>query len=146
MYNKSNVMPRTIGGLIEDLFQNGFNRMWADEPAETSAQAPVNIQETMDCYELQLMAPGLKKEDFKVNIDRNILTIAYDHTEETGAQEKQSKLLRREYRFKSFKRSFTLNDKIDAGKISARYTDGILYLSLPKKEVHEPQAQQINVG
>lgn len=146
MYNKSNVMPRTIGGLIEDLFQNGFNRMWADDSAETSAEAPVNIQETMDCYELQLIAPGLKKEDFKVNIDRNILTISYDHSQETKETEKDTKPLRREYRFKSFKRSFTLNDKINAGGISARYTDGILYLTLPKKEMQEPQAQQINVG
>lgn len=146
MTYKSNVMPRTIGGLIEDLFQNGFNRMWADDTAETSAQAPVNIQETQDCYELQLMAPGLKKEDFNINVDRNILTISYDHSEEVKEQEKSVKMLRREYRIKSFKRSFTLNDKIDSGKISARYTDGILYLSMPKKELQEPQAQQINVG
>lgn len=146
MYNKTNVMPRTIGGMIEDLFQNGFNRMWAEEPAETSAQAPVNIQEGTDSYELQLIAPGLKKEDFKVNIDRNILTISYDHTEDAATADQETKLLRREYRFKSFKRSFTLNDKIDASGISARYTDGILYLNLPKKEVQLPMTQQISVG
>lgn len=144
MNNKGNTMPRTIGGLIEDFFQNGFNRLWANEPAETSAQAPVNIQETTDCYELQLLAPGLQKSDFKINVDRNILTIAYDHSEEN--QESDKRILRREYRMQSFKRSFTLNENIEAGNISARYTDGILYVTMPKKPQPEPQAQQINVG
>ena len=146
MSYKSNVMPRTIGGLLEDIFQNGFQRIWGDEPAESSAQAPVNIEETMDCYEMQLMAPGLKKEDFKINVDRNILTISYDHKQATEDAANSKKLLRREYRMQSFKRSFTLNDSIDASKISARYSDGILYISMPKKTPEEPQAQQINVG
>ena len=133
--------PRTIGGFIEDMFQNGWSRFNEEVSAFV---VPVNIQETDKAYELQVVAPGLKKEDIKVNLDRNVLTISYEHKEET--KEENAKWLRSEHRMRSFKRSFTLNDKVDAGNIAAKYNDGILYVTLPKKEVNEPGAQEITVG
>ena len=146
MTSKSSVMPRTIGGLIEDIFQNGIGRMWNDERlTETSSDhAPVNIQDTETGYEMYLMAPGLKKEDFKLAVDRNVFTISYDHKEETEATE--GKWLRSEYKTRSFRRSFTLNEKIDAANISARYTDGVLNITLPKKLVEQTAAQEISVS
>ena len=144
MYTKRSyaVMPRTIGGLIEDVFQNGWNQL----NEEVSAfSAPVNIQETDKSYEVHLVAPGLKKEDFKLNIERDILTISAEQKAE-NKEGQDGKWLRNEYRMKSFKRSFTLNDKVDAGKISAKYTDGVLVVSLPKKEVSEPAAHEITVN
>lgn len=132
--------PRNIGGFIEDALQNGWHRF----NEEVSAYSvPVNIQETDKNYELHVVAPGLKKDDIKVNVDKNILTISYEHAEES--KETEPKWLRSEYKQRSFKRSFTLNDKIDTTQISAKYTDGVLFLSLPKKEVTEPTAQSINV-
>lgn len=142
MYNKRfyGIAPRTIGGMIEDMFQNGWNRF--NEEISAIA-APVNIQETDKGYDLQVVAPGLKKEDIKVSVEKNVLSISYDHKEENKEQE--AKWLRNEHRTRSFKRSFTLNDKIDATRINARYADGILYLTLPKKEQAEQQAQEISV-
>lgn len=147
MQSKSGVLPRTIGGLIEDIFQNGFNRVWSDDRQnETSSDAaPVNIQETEKTYEMYLMAPGLKKEDFKLAVDRSIFSISYDHKEDAERAE-ANKWLRSEYKLRSFKRAFTLNDKIDSSSISARYTDGVLNITLPKKVVDQPQAQEINVS
>lgn len=144
MYNRRTYgfAPRTIGGFIEDMFQNGWNR-FNDEVS--SITAPVNIQETEKGYELQLVAPGLKKEDIKVNVDRNILHIAYEHKDEQKEQQ-EGKWLRNEHRMRSFKRSFTLNDKIDATHINARYNDGILNISLPKKEQAEQAAQEIAIA
>jgi HSP20 family protein len=144
MYSKSNVMPRALGHMLEDLFSNGINKVFGDESLAGTANAPVNIRETDEAYELQLVAPGLKKEDFKVSVDRNILTIAFDHKEEES--EESTRWLRKEYRQRSFKRSFTLNEKIDAAGVAARYTDGILHVSLPKKEQQEVKAQEITVG
>ncbi len=144
MYTKRNfaVMPRTIGGLIEDVFQNG--RTYFNEEV-TAFSAPVNIQETDKTYEVSLVAPGLKKEDFKIAVDRDLLKISYDHKEETTEQQ-ENKWIRNEYRMKSFKRTFTLNEKIDSANISAKYADGILAVSLPKKETAEPTAHEITIN
>ena len=68
--------PRTMSGLFEDMFQNGWNK-WNEEA--TAYSAPVNIHETDKSYEMQLEAPGVKKEEFKINGEKNILTISYEH-------------------------------------------------------------------
>ncbi len=133
--------PRAFGGLIENVFQ-GANRH--HEEANVYL-APVNIHETDNNYEVHLIAPGLKKEDFKINLDQNILNISYEHKDENKEQA-EGKWLRSEYRTRSFKRSFTLNEKIDATAIAAKYNDGILVVTLPKKEVEEPTAKEITVG
>jgi HSP20 family protein len=135
--------PRTIGGLMEDALQNGLNRFNSELSA---VAAPVNIQETDKSYELHLIAPGLKKEDFKINIDQNTLHIAFEQKTESNEQPQDGKWLRNEYRTRSFKRSFTLNDKIEAGKIAAKYADGVLVVTLPKKENSEPQTHEISVN
>ncbi|HMX38155.1 MAG TPA: Hsp20/alpha crystallin family protein, partial [Ferruginibacter sp.] len=95
---------------------------------------PVNITETDNSYEMQLVAPGLKKEDFKVNLEGDLLTISYEHKEENSTENKGGRWLRKEYRVQAFSRSFTLDEKLDPNKISAQYLDGVLHLSLPKKE------------
>jgi len=145
MYNKRNyaVLPRTVGGLMEDIFHNGWNRINEEVSAFT---APVNIQETEKSYELHVIAAGLKKEDFKINIDKNILNISFEQKEENKEEGNAAKWLRSEYRMRSFKRSFTLNEKVDTANIAAKYTDGILQITLPKKEVSEPAAHEISVN
>ncbi len=144
MYTRRNfaVTPRTIGGFFEDVMNNGWNQL---NEELSSFTVPVNIQETDKSYELHLVAPGLKKEDFNLNVDRNILQISAEQkTEQT--EEKAEKWIRSEYRMKSFKRIFTLNEKIDASKIAAKYADGILVVSLPKKEPIEPTTHQVQVN
>lgn len=145
MYYKSKygVMPRTFGGLIEDVFQNGVNIFHDDVPVRSNV--PVNIKETDKSYELHVVAPGLHKEDIKINVDRDILTISFEQKEE-ATEKAEGKWLRNEYHFRSFKRSFTLNEKVDAANINAKYNDGILNVSLPKKENAEPTAHQISVS
>ena len=144
MYTKRNfgIMPRTIGGLMEDVFQNGWNRI---NEEITSIVAPVNIFETENSYNLSLVAPGLKKEDLKISVDKGILSITYEHNEEE--QEKmEGKWLRNEHRMRSFKRSFTINDNIDSNHISAKYNDGVLLVTLPKKEKTAPETKEIVVN
>ena len=144
MYTKRSyaVMPRTIGGFLEDVFQNGWNQL----SEETGAYAaPVNIQETDKSYELHMVAAGFKKEDFKLSLEKNVLQISVEQNEE-NKEGQEGKWLRSEYRKRSFKRSFTLNEKVDTAKISAKYADGILTVTLPKKEVSEPAAQEIAVN
>ncbi len=144
MYQRKNfgLMPRTFGGLLEEMFPGGMHRFTEDVNVGV---APVNIQETDKSYEMQLVAPGIKKEEFKISVDKNVLTIAYEHKEETTEQT-DNKLLRSEYQTKSFKRSFLLNDKIDAANISAKYNDGILHLAIAKKEKSEQPVKEIVIN
>jgi HSP20 family protein len=145
MYYKRNyaITPRTIGGLMEDVFHNGWNRL---NEEVNSFTAPVNIKETDNSYELNLVAPGLKKEDLKINIDKDTLNISFEQNQENKEEKEDGKWLRNEYRMRSFKRSFNLNEKVDAGKISAKYADGVLAVTLPKKEISEPATHEISVN
>lgn len=127
---------RSFGGLVDELFNNaGFNRFLKDDFHTNDfygAYPPVNITETKEGYLVDLLVPGLSKEDFKINLDNKTLTISAEKTVET--KEEDHKQLRREFSFRSFKRSFTLNEQVDADKIQARYENGVLKLQIAKKE------------
>ena len=92
----------------------------------------VNITENKNEYMVSLAAPGMKKDDFKIDMDGNMLTISSE--KEENKEEKDKKFTRREYSYSSFSRSFTLPDEVNKEKIEARYEDGVLKLSLPRKE------------
>jgi len=104
---------------------------------------PVNIKETEKDYVLEVVAPGMEKEDFKINLDNNILTISAE--KESGKEDQNEKQIRKEYKFSSFKRSFTLDEKINAENIIAKYVNGVLTLNLPKKEEVKASTKEISV-
>lgn len=124
-----------LDNLLSDLpvpsSNNGFNF-----PA-------VNICETNDNYELEFNVPGRKKEDFKITVDKNILSVSFEKKEEEKEENKQ--FIKREFSSQSFKRSFTLDEKINADEINAKYEDGILHLTLPKKEEVKVLPKEISV-
>jgi HSP20 family protein len=97
----------------------------------------VNIKENADEYLIEVAAPGMKKNDFKITYDNGKLTISSDKKEEV--QDGVS-YMRREYTFHSFQRSFDVSeDLVDGGKIHANYNDGILQITLPKREEAKPK-------
>src|SRR6185437_10150624 len=103
----------------------------------------VNICETNDNYELEFNVPGRKKEDFKITVDKNILSVSFEKKEEQKEENKQ--FIKREFSAQSFKRSFTLDEKINADDINAKYENGILQLTLPKKEEVKVLPKEISV-
>ena len=104
----------------------------------------VNIAEQKDNYLVSLAVPGMKKEDFKIDVDGNMLTISSEKQESKEEQDK--KFTRREYSYSSFSRSFTLPEEINKEKIEARYEDGVSKISLPRKEeAKKPAAKNIAV-
>jgi len=104
----------------------------------------VNITEQKDDYLVSLAAPGMKKEDFKIDMDGNMLTISSE--KEETKEEKEKKFTRKEYNYSSFSRSFTLPDEVNKEKIDAKYEDGVLKISLPRKEeAKKPAAKHIAV-
>ncbi|MEE4259304.1 MAG: Hsp20/alpha crystallin family protein [Bacteroidales bacterium] len=127
----------------EDFFNNDLFNLPA--MASRGATVPaVNINETDKEFELELAAPGLKKNDFKVNIDRNVLTVSTEKKEEK--EEKDKSFTRKEFSYHSFSRSFTLPESINQEKIDAKYTDGVLKLVLPKKEEVIPKSKEIKIA
>lgn len=103
----------------------------------------VNIVETNDDYQVELNVPGRKKDDFKITVDKNVLTISFEKKEESKDENK--KFIKREFTTQSFKRSFTLDEKINADDIDAKYEDGLLLLTLPKKEEVKALPKEIAV-
>jgi HSP20 family protein len=92
----------------------------------------VNITDNKDDYTVSLAAPGMKKADFNIDVEGNMITISCEKEEKK--EEKETKYTRKEYSFSSFSRCFTLPDEVMKDKIEAHYEDGILKLVLPKKE------------
>ena len=103
--------------------------------------APVNIRETENAFEVELSAPGKTKEDFNIEIDNELLTISSEVKAEANVQE--GKYTRREFSLSSFKRSFTLPETVKYEEIKAAYENGILKISLPKKEEALPKAKRL---
>jgi len=105
---------------------------------------PVNVREEDKMYELELYAPGLKKQDFQISVHGDTLTISFERQENKESSEKKG-WVRREYSCQSFNRSFTVDETIDANKISAKYEDGVLRITVPKKENAQRIHREINI-
>lgn len=133
---------KTYTSFLDDWFNEWTNFGRDDENVQWKT-VPVNIHETKDAFHLELNAPGLKKEDLKINVEDDVLTISYEQKEETKSED--YKTVRREFKHYSFKRSFTLNDKIDSGNIQGKYEDGILKVHIPKKAEAQAISKQIEI-
>jgi HSP20 family protein len=131
-------LSKTIDSVFDELF-TGIPASWNGGVATPAT----NIHETKEGYHLELSAPGLTKEDIKVNIENGLLTISYDKKEEKKSDE--YKTVRREFSYRSFKRSFNLDDEVDADNVQAKYENGILKLFLPKKEPAKASTKQVNI-
>lgn len=140
----------TFGGFVDTLLQNALNRffdddMWARDDWDMRSTVPVNIRENEKEFEMEIVAPGLKKEDFRVHVNNNVLTVSFEHNAENKEGSREEGYLRHEYRMQSFSRRFTLDESVDTEKIGAEYKDGILYLTLPKKEGARSNSKAIKV-
>lgn len=148
--NSAMQATRPFGTLVSTLLGNEMGR-WLDDDfwgltnRVTPNTVPVNIRETDKTYEVEVMAPGLKKSDFKVSLDGKQLSISLDHKEEQKEGGGKEGYLRQEYRHQSFSRSFLLDDTVDANNIAAIYNDGVLHLTVPKKEEAQRVVRNVEV-
>lgn len=136
----------SINNMVDDFISDLPAMFHNVNNPETKGFVPVNVQELDNSYKLEVVAPGFEKTDFKVNIDQNLLTIEADASASLSTPSNGAvKQIRREYSYRSFKRSFTIDEKIDATAIEASYINGILTLNLPKKEVVKASATEIAI-
>lgn len=124
-----------MSNLFDDLFTRDLWNWGLANNSTTNTTIPaVNIKETADTIEVEMAAPGMKKEDFKVELDGNNLTIASEFQNQNEVKEDE-RYTRREFSYQSFQRTFTLSkDVVDIDQINARYENGVLHLLIPKKE------------
>lgn len=132
---------KTFDGIMNELFNElpvNFSKSIREDVLHFP---PANIVEKADLYKIELAAPGMQKTDFIVKLDGKILTISAE--KKTEATTENEKMIRKEFGYKSFKRSFTVDEKIEGTNITARYENGILTLELPKKEEVKNAAKDI---
>ncbi|MDI9355633.1 MAG: Hsp20/alpha crystallin family protein [Chitinophagaceae bacterium] len=138
-WKKDDFLFPSFPSLLDDVFeQDYFNKI----ALGTNIPA-VNIKENEKEYTIHFGAPGLTKEDFKISLDHNLLSISSEKkTEKTDEKEKYT---RREYSFSSFSRSFSLPNNVNSDKIDANYLNGELIITIPKKEIETKVIKQIAI-
>ncbi len=130
--------------LFGNVFGKDVNEFLASANLANHGIPAVNIVENENGFRLEVAAPGLKKEDFKINLVNNVLTISTQKEQKT--EETTEKYTRKEFSFSSFRRAFTLPNTVDGEKIGASYTDGVLNITLPKKEEAKKTPRLIEIA
>jgi HSP20 family protein len=135
---KESNITRGFNDIFESMFQDSFmsDRMMSKVP-------PVNISETEDHYHIEMAAPGLTKDDFKIKLDRNLLTVSVEQQKHNGEENRQYN--KREFSYSSFVRSFALPETADDSGIEATYHDGILNIAVAKKEEAKQVIREIEI-
>lgn len=127
--DQSNLFPG-----VSNIWEDFFGRDITDLPSwRTGSSIPaVNIEEHPDKFLVCLAAPGIERDDFKIEVEQGVLIISSEKKDRH--EEKTDKFTRREFSYQSFKRSFTLPETIKVDQIDAKYENGILTVDLPKVE------------
>lgn len=142
-----NLVKRNEANRLPSGFEDMFKTDWLGGTSNvnsigTSIPA-VNIQELDDNFMVAVAAPGKSKEDFKIELDNDVLTISSEEKKENGSSEKSGRFTRKEFSYSTFKRAFSLPDTVDSEKIYASYNNGVLEINLPKREEAKVQPKRM---
>jgi HSP20 family protein len=139
----NNPIARNFDGLMNELFNEFPANVSKAMRQEVFSYPPVNIYDKAEGYHLEMAAPGFEKTDFTIKLEDKLLTISAE--QKVRQADANEKVIRSEFSGKGFKRSFTLDDKIEAAGITAKYEQGILLVHLPKKAELKPATTAITV-
>ncbi len=142
-FRSNSPVVKTFDGFLNEIFNDMPAAFGKTVREDVFSFPPVNITEKKDAYYLEVSAPGMDKADFSVKLDGNLLTISAEKKE--TVKDETEKTIRREFSSRKFKRSFTLDEKVDAANIVAKYENGILKLQLAKKEEIKNAAKEISI-
>lgn len=138
-----NQLPNLLNKFFNTELDNWSNNNFSDLDATLPS---INIKENEEAFIVDVAAPGFEKDDFNIELDHDVLTISSQVEEETESKEGE-RFTRKEFSYKSFKRSFTLPELVEDENISATYTNGILSITIPKKEEAKPKPiKQISIS
>ena len=128
-------VPSLLPGFFDEPF---FNLDWSGDKSWLSEIPPANVVEKTGEFDIELAVPGMSKDDFHVTCENGVLNISAEKEEKS--EEKEKNFTRREYNYTSFSRSFSLPESVKTDQVKARYENGVLKLTVPKKE--EAKAKQ----
>lgn len=143
---KFNGVPfeRTFTSLVDDFFTEVPALLKTEVSKHNiKSHVPVNITENENEYQIEVVAPGYEKSDFNISVENNLLVISAEKKEEEKTE--AGKSIRKEFHLRSFKRTFTIDNKIDTEKIAAKYVNGILIVTLQRKEEAKAASKNIEV-
>lgn len=141
-------LAHSFPGLFDDFFTRNLFDWGLSNHSNTGTTIPaINIKENADMYQVMVAAPGMQKEDFKIELNNNTLTISSEKKSEHDTKD-GGHYSRKEFSYQSFQRTFELaKEVVDADNIRARYENGILYLHIPKREeVKQQPARLIEIS
>ncbi len=139
-----NQLPDLLGRFFDDDSLESWSNRNYSEAGTTLPK--VNIKENNDAFDVEVAVPGFDKKDFNIKLDNGVLTVSSEKKEEKTTKDDE-KYSRREFSYQSFTRTFTLPELVDGNKISAKYTNGILKINIPKKEEAKPKPpKQIKIS
>ncbi len=134
--NQDSWLPSIFEDLLKDSHLANVNQFTNTLPA-------VNIKETSDDFQVDVAVPGKKKDDFTIELDQNVLTISSENKSENEETSEGGIFTRKEFNYSSFQRSFNLPETVEQEKIQAKYTDGVLHISVPKREESKQKAKRM---
>ena len=146
LIRRSNSLFPSVPSFFDDFFTKDLFDWSTTNSAYGSSLPAVNIKEDDNNFEVEVAVPGMKKEDFRIELENDVLTVSSEKEENTESEDSSYK--RREFRYASFKRTFSLpENKVDSEKVNAKYTEGVLHITLPKREEAKPKPiRTIKIG
>ena len=147
MKNNRSLFPAIPSFFDDTVLRDWFSSSFTQNSGGGSVPA-VNVKETNEAFELEVAAPGMSKQDFKVELDNNMLVISAQKEDKQEEQDDQGNYTRKEFSYQSFVRTFSLPESLVQGdQIAAKYHDGILHITVPKTEKAKvKQAKQIQIS
>lgn len=142
--NGSNALFPEFPSLFDDFFTRNIFNFPSNSVAERNTIPAVNVKETNNSFELEMAVPGMDKNDFKVELEQDSLIISAQKEQKNEEKSDDGRFTRKEFSYQSFKRVFHLPESsVNEQEISANYKDGILQISVPKKEVAKPKITRL---
>lgn len=137
--NEANWLP----SVFDDMFKADWLGGTTNVNSIGTSIPAVNIQETEDMFKVEVAAPGKTREDFNIELDNDVLTISAEEKKENETSEQNGRFTRKEFSYSNFKRAFSLPETVNNEEISASYENGVLMISLPKKEEARVQPKRM---
>ena len=128
--NEDNWLP----SVFDDMFKADWLGGTSNVNSIGTSIPAVNIQENDDMFMVEVAAPGKTREDFKIELDNDVLTISAEEKKENETSERNGRFTRKEFSYSNFKRAFSLPETVNSEEISASYENGVLLINLPKRE------------
>ena len=144
-YNNNYNNAHRAGNWLPDIFDDFFGNDWNWFTTSQKSTPAYNVTESDNAYTVEVAVPGIRKEDCKIRLNGDVMTISVEKQQQLEENGKKRRYLRKEFSYSKFEQSFSLPEEVDQKNVHAEVKDGVLSISLPKKEVKKEDEKWQNV-